>query len=246
MKNALLIILPVIGLFLVSMTASWAMTDPDILQRVDAVERSPSDTDVQLRMVLMDEGGSERVREARVKQKGSKRLFKFQSPADVKGVGVLVLEDDVMYLYMPAFGKVRRIGSSAKNDTFMGTDFSFDDMGTLSYADNYDVSELAQEGESYVLTLTPKASGSDYHHLKMWVQSGNSVYTKIEYYGRDEALTKVLTRSDIRQIGDYWFAFDMVMETIRTKHRTRMEIVGVECDNSFTDSQFSERYLKRD
>ena len=59
----------------------------------------------------------------------------FEKPADVKGTAFLSWEyddpkkEDDKWLYMPAMKKVRRISGASKNEYFMGSDFTYDDMG---------------------------------------------------------------------------------------------------------------------
>ena len=78
--------------------------------------------------------------------KDSKSITYFQSPADVKGTGFLSWEyddpskDDDRWLYLPALKKTRRISGSSKNDYFMGTDFTYDDLGDRSVdEDNHEL-----------------------------------------------------------------------------------------------------------
>jgi hypothetical protein len=60
--------------------------------------------------------------------------FALPSPASEAGIAFLSLPDDLMYLYMPAFGRERRIASHVKNQSFAGTDFSYEDMEAREYA----------------------------------------------------------------------------------------------------------------
>jgi hypothetical protein len=66
----------------------------------------------------------------RVQMKGEKRQTEFLAPADMKGTKVLILSPDQKYVYLPAFGKVRRIASSVGDQGFMGMTFSQDDFVT--------------------------------------------------------------------------------------------------------------------
>ena len=71
-------------------------------------------------------------------QKGtSMRIFRFTALSSQAGIAVLLLPNEVMYLYMPAFGKERRISSSVKSQKFAGTDFSYDDIESKPYSDKY-------------------------------------------------------------------------------------------------------------
>jgi len=63
-------------------------------------------------------------------------MFRFTAPASQAGIAFLSLPNDVMYMYLPAFGKERRIASSAKNQNFAGTDFSYDDMESVPFSKN--------------------------------------------------------------------------------------------------------------
>ena len=82
-------------------------------------------------MTIIDSKGRERVRKiaqvTKLYQNGDteKKLIRFLSPADVKGTGLLTYDyndkDDDMWLYMPALRKTRRIISSEKAKSFMGS-----------------------------------------------------------------------------------------------------------------------------
>src|SRR2546423_9149621 len=60
------------------------------------------------------------------------RFVNFKSPADVRGTKTLLIEhsgkDDDIWIYLPALKKVRRLVSSNKKDSFVGTDFTYEDV----------------------------------------------------------------------------------------------------------------------
>ncbi|HCC70176.1 MAG TPA: hypothetical protein DEQ09_03365 [Bacteroidales bacterium] len=94
------------------------------------------------KIILIDKNGKEKIREATVQQKGNdKRMFSFTSPASQAGISVLSLPDDVMYLYLPAFGKERRIATSAKNHKMQMSDVKYDQGLT---DDDFTVRKLKQ------------------------------------------------------------------------------------------------------
>ncbi len=107
-----------------------------ILKKMDNVLYAPKDLTGTHKIILIDKNGKQETREAYIKQKGNdKRIMRFTSPASQAGIAVLSLPNDIMYLYLPAFGKERRISSSVKNQNFAGTDFSYDDMESKPYAE---------------------------------------------------------------------------------------------------------------
>src|SRR5690349_12880182 len=91
-----------------------------------------------------------------VRMKGEKRLTQFTAPADMKGTKVLVLSSTQMYVYLPAFGKVRRIASGVSDQGFMGMTFSPDDFQT-KFSDLYTATLASEDASVWRLVATPKA-----------------------------------------------------------------------------------------
>jgi len=199
------------------------------------------------RMRLVDADGTERVRGMKTYELGEDRtLITFTEPADVKGVSVLTLPGNTIYMYMPAFGKVRRIASHIKNQNFMGTDFSYEDI-SMNYVDNYDVIGFEKTGEEetpYYLELRPKPDSEiSYSKLNMWMNK-DRVPVLVEYFGKDGELSKRMTvRPEL--VGDYWEMTYIEMETVGTGHKTIIELSKVEHDTGLKQDFFSPRNLRR-
>src|SRR5262249_50561685 len=83
---------------------------------------------------------SEKTMAMSVKPKGERRYSESPPPADMKGTKVLVLSPTQMYVYLPAFGKVRRIASHTKDQGFLGLTYSQDDLATSAYSPQYTAS----------------------------------------------------------------------------------------------------------
>ena len=218
-----------------------------ILEKVDNIVDAPKDQDLKMKLILIDKTGKEEVREMSMLQKGSdKRMVKFLSPASQKGISFLSLPDDIMYLYLPAFKKVRRIASHIKNTKFAGTDFTYEDMEAKRYSEKYVPELLKRDENHYILQLKPKKDvKTDYSKLIMWVRADNFYPTKIEHYDRGNNLCKVMTREKIEKVGEYWISKESEMEDLKAKHKTKMIIVDVKFDSKLSDEIFTERYLSR-
>jgi outer membrane lipoprotein-sorting protein len=105
MKNVKLSVIASALFVLIGFNAN-AQDASTILKKMDDVMYSPKDMTGTTKIVLIDKNGQESTREANVIQKGNdKRIFRFTAPSSQAGIAVLSLPDDVMYLYMPAFGK---------------------------------------------------------------------------------------------------------------------------------------------
>jgi len=216
-----------------------------ILKKMDDVMYSPKDMTGKNKIILIDKNGKEEIREASVQQKGNdKRIFRFTSPASQAGISVLSLPDDVMYLYLPAFGKERRIATSAKNQNFAGTDFSYDDMESVLFSVKYTPKLVKTESNVYVLELTPIGGKSDYSKVMVQVNETDYYPELMEYY--DKGNTKVKEAKYIfKKIGNYWNVAEIEMSDLKKNHKTKMQMSDVKYDTGLTDDDFTIRKLKQ-
>ncbi len=219
----------------------------EILSNADDVSNEAPDLKATVEMVLIEADGDQSVREMEIYQKGAdSRMMRFLSPAGQRGIGFLSLPDDVNYLYLPAFGRVRRIASHVENQNFAGTDFSYDDLSSFRFGDEYDPSMNESTESCYVLELTPKSGiSSEYSKLLMWVRLDNFYPAKIEFYNRSGELWKVLKQENIQQIQGYWVSLEREMSDVISGHSTSMNMTEVEVDSGLSDDIFSQRYLTR-
>jgi outer membrane lipoprotein-sorting protein len=215
-----------------------------ILKKMDNVMYSPKDMTGKNKIILIDKNGKEEIREATVQQKGNdKRMFRFTSPASQAGISVLSLPADVMYLYLPAFGKERRIATSAKNQNFAGTDFSYDDMESVLFSVKYTPKLVKTEADVFVLELTP-LNRSDYSKVIVHINKTNFYPELMEYY--DKGNTKIKeAKYTFKKIGNYWNASEIEMTDLKKNHKTKMQMSDVKYDTGLTDDDFTVRKLKQ-
>ena len=213
-----------------------------ILKRMDDVMYSPKDLTGKNKIVLIDKNGKEDIREATIQQKGNdKRIFRFTAPASQAGISVLSLPNDVMYLYLPAFGKERRIATSAKNQNFAGTDFSYDDMESKPFSEKYNPKLIEAGANIFLLELTPKAQ-SDYSKIVVSINKTNFYPELMDYY--DKGNTKIKSAKYVfNKIGNYWNAQEIEMTDFKKNHKTKMQMSDVKYDTGLTDDDFTVRKL---
>ena len=218
-----------------------------ILEKVDNVINAPIDQELKVKLVLIDKKGKEKENELTMYQMGfDKRLVKFTKPAEKKDIGFLSLPDDIMYLYLPAFKKIRRIASHVKNSKFAGTDFTYEDMEAKRFSDTWIPSLKNETEEQYILELTLKEGmKSEYFKLIMYVRKDNSYPVKIEYYDKGKNLIKIQTRAKLNKVGDYWISEETTMQDLKAKHSTKMLILESKFDNKLSDDVFTKRNLER-
>jgi len=228
----------------------WAIDGNEVLSKVDAVVSASEDSISNATMTLIDDDGNEKARNMKISTKHFKdrdnwSLLKFTSPAELRDLGFLSLSDEKMYLYMPAFDRVRRIASHARKESFAGSDLSNDDLSTGKYADHY-TAEIKEETETeYVLALN-RREGSDriYPRITAWVDKRGFYASKMDLFDDSGKLWKTNVMEN-EKIQGYWTPKKIVMTDVRKKHKTVMEITKIEYDAGLKDKIFTERYLKR-
>jgi hypothetical protein len=115
-----------------------AMSGREVYEKVHEVRSKMLDRKTEATMVLFDKGGGKRTRTLteyakRADPEAYKVLVVFRSPPDLKDVGFLIhartFADRDLWAYFPEYKRVRRIPTTSQDDSFFGSDFSYDDFG---------------------------------------------------------------------------------------------------------------------
>jgi outer membrane lipoprotein-sorting protein len=121
----------------------------------------------------------------------------FLAPASDKGRSTLRLGEN-MWLYIPNVGKPIRITSL---QSVIGGIFNNADILGLDYSAEYDAEKVEEPGGEYLLYLKAKTKTVAYDRLKMWVDTGRKLPTKIECLTEAGMLIKTLYFKDIKDFG---------------------------------------------
>lgn len=173
--------------------------------------------------------------------KGDKRMTEFTSPADLKGTKVLILSPSEMYVYLPAFGKVRRIASHTSDQSAFGMAFAQDDLATQKYSGQYSAS---QSGDK--LTLTPKSGQTtNYGKIEMTIAKDNKLPSEIKYYNSEGKLVKTETRTGYSCDSDVCTPATLKMVDHTKNLTTTLTRKKVKVNDSISDETFSKRNLEK-
>ena len=227
---------------------SMAQDANTILKKVDEIMYAPKDQQLNLKIILIDKNGKEKEREALILRKGmDKALFRFTAPESQAGIATLSLPDKIMYLYLPAFGKERRINSSAKGQKFAGTDFTYEDMEQERMAEKFNATIIEETADYWKLELLPKEGiRTGYSKLLLTVDKSNYYSQKIELFDKKSGRKiKELINIKTEQIDGYWIATEAVMKNLKTKHQTKMIMSNIKFDSGISDEEFTVRKLKQ-
>ncbi|MBN1523423.1 MAG: outer membrane lipoprotein-sorting protein [Spirochaetales bacterium] len=237
-----------IAILLVNNAAVFAETGEAILTKVENALSGPKDYECRAVMVLADMNGSNREqRELKLWLAGKdSRVIKFLSPAGIEGIGLLTEGDEGMYLYLPAQNRIRMIEGSVKDQSFQGTDFSYNEMGSYEYKKDYTSEITKEDAGSWTLRLVKKA-GSDraYDQMVMVVNKENYIPVKVELYEKN-VLKKVLLMQEVRQFGKYLLPVKIRVENLAQNHYTEMYLEDIVFDQGLeAQGVFTKRFLKK-
>lgn len=219
---------------------------------------APKDQAGTLTMTLTNRSGKTRVRtiEQLTKDFGAeeKKVMFFTAPADVKNTSFMSWsydkagKADDQWIYLPALKKVKRISSDSKSDYFMGSDFTYDDLGDrqpTSDTHTFLAEEQIDGQDCWVIESTPKDADYMYGRTVTWVLKGQLIGKKKTFYDEDGELLKTLEVQKSEQRGGYWIITSSQMKNHQKNHTTTMELANVKVDKGVSNKKFTERMMKR-
>ncbi len=204
---------------------------------------------------IHDGKGNLRVREVAIATnkfgETTKTLMKFLSPADVKGTSILVYDyenkSDDMWVFLPSLRKVRRIVSSEKGKSFMGSEFSNADMSkpnTNDFTYNLLGTEILDGKECWKVEATSKSREieSEYGFQKRvsYIEKNTFLSYKSELYDSRGKLYKTMTMGDFRkQTNGRYFAYTMVMKNEQNNRFSEMIVKQFQLGSKLNENSFA-------
>jgi hypothetical protein len=232
-----------------AISAGVAHADPAADALLDRVDRAVAGAANRVWICRMRSIGTDgNVREGRflmLQNAADKRILRFLAPADMRNTAMLALGKGELYVYLPADRRVRRLGSSALNQTFLGSDFYAEDLGSVRLRDDYDAKAVSKSGNEQRLELTPRRASSWSHIIAVVIE--HDLVSRIEYYDRAGKLARTWSRTFERAKSRYeaWVPTRMLMVNEQTKHATELIVEVGDSDKPITDDIFSLRALQR-
>ena len=241
-----------------AMVSAETLTGRDIVQKVH--DRPDGDTrSSELSMTLINKSGAKRERKitsfAMDVGKDTKQIMFFRYPNDVKGTGFLTVDyddinkDDDKWLYLPAMKKTRRIsGKSSKTDYFMGSDFTYDDVGQRNIDEDTHkfLREEKVDGiDCWVVESVPKKGDEIFSKKISWIRKDCLIAAKVEYYDKLGKLHRALKVENVVQVDGFWSIAKMSMENVQTNHKTLLEFGDIKFNIPLDAKTFTVPRLER-
>ena len=237
-----------------------AQSNPDGLEIMRKVYERPAGEDMKasLIMTLRNSRGDTRERSIRqflkISSDVEKKLMFFIEPADVRNTAFMnwsyteAGKDDDQWIYLPALKRIKRISSSGKSDYFMGSDFTYDDLGDRHPDEDthrLSATEEIDGTKCLVVESVPEEKGYMYSRTVTWVIEDVWIGLKKEFYDDQGGLLKVLRVKDYSKIDGYWTVTHTEMHNVQKDHTTIMKLSDIEYDTEISGSLFSERTMQR-
>jgi hypothetical protein len=258
---------------------AWAIGSPSPPAQADpgkTADRSPEwvarqvsdrdtgrDSRAELRMRLYDRQG--RVRERALtmlqlrgeKGSGERVLIRFTYPNDIRNTSFLVWEhpdtEDERFLYLPALGRVRRIAGQEKDESFVGSDLSYEDIGGREIADyTYafaadNASWTAPDGTrhpAWLLESRAKDPKADLPRSVSTVLKDRFIVTAADVFNRRNERAKRFEIRKLERVEGIWTVLDLVMSNERDGTRTELTTSSIDYNVGLTEQDFSRRQLE--
>ena len=199
---------------------------------------------------------------------GDRLLIRFSYPNDIRGTGFLVWEhpkgEDERFLYLPSLGRVRRIAGSEAQESFVGSDFTYEDIGGREF-DEYTYT-IVDENASWTppalgAGASAKAAGgaarpawrlesrrkdqsARFPRVISTIVKDSFVVVGAEIFNRRDEKQKVYTVRRLEQIEGIWTAMDAEMTNALEKSRTELTIEKMDYNVGLKESDFTRRELE--
>jgi outer membrane lipoprotein-sorting protein len=224
-----------------------------------AKDRIQSDTmSTRSRMVITAKNGSttERVIDQYSKEGADgygRTVVVFQSPATVKGTRFLTIDNasgkSDQWIFLPGIGKVRRIASSESGGSFMGTDFSYDDMSSISRDIGLDTHTILREETlegkvCYVIQSVPKDSGFQYSKSVSWIDKSNYRVYRREMYNKRGAVEKTMEMTGYKDVQGHDTPAQTKVSTAAAGTSTTIYMEIIKYDDQIPEGVFTTGFLE--
>lgn len=207
-------------------------------------------------MLLIDAKGAQRerklIRLRRSEGREEQVRLQFQFPPDLRDTTLLLHDhpdrEDDRWLYLPTLRKVKRISGAQKYRNFLGTDFTYDELGGREPEEDTHtlVGEEQLDGKQvYKIRSVPKEKGNPYQYRLVWVWKDSPVVLKEEYYDRHGRLKKCMQVLKMETVQGIPTVLEREMVDLQEQHRTVLRFNKLKYNTGISPRLLHPRKLDR-
>lgn len=212
------------------------------------------DSSAQLTMILRNQQGDESVRKLRlmsleVDGDGDRDLIVFDEPRDIRGAALLshahIAGADDQWLYLPALKRVKRIASTNKSGSFMGSEFAYEDLSSFE-VDKYAYRFVEETEGAFVVEQSPVDKLSGYSRMLVHLDKEHFQPHQVTFYDRQGRLYKALALSDYRRYRErFWRPHTLEMINHKNGKTTVLQVADYQFQVGLQESDFRVDSLRR-
>ncbi|MFY9142006.1 outer membrane lipoprotein-sorting protein [Sulfuricurvum sp.] len=176
-----------------------------------------------------------------------KSFIKVLYPKQDRGITFLKVES-TMWQYVPKIEKTIKIPSSMMMQSWMGSDFTNDDMAKeSSIVDDYNAQLTSEDAKKYTLTLYPKEEAAVvWGKIVMEVEKVHCIPLRAIFYNEEGEQQRILTYSEVKVYGDRYLPTVMTLVPLdKKKNKTVVTMEDVDFNAVIDDSRFTKNALVR-
>ena len=269
-----------------TLTAAALASRPELVEgqspSAEAVARQVQDRDTGrdsrgvMRMTLFDRRGRSRERAMTLTTlrgrgtpgagpaapDGDRLLIRFNFPNDIRGTSFLVWEHpdaaDERFLYLPSLGRVRRIAGTETQESFVGSDFTYEDIGGREF-EEYTYAFAAADGANAAWTLPAggapqpawrlesrrKDANAEFPRVVSLILKDSLVVVQADIFNRRNQKQKVYTVKRVERIEGIWTVMESEMTNDLEKTRTGLVVESIDYNVGLKEADFARRELER-
>jgi hypothetical protein len=176
-------------------------------------------------------------------------LVKITAPAKDAGQGYLKINKD-LWNWLPSIDRMVKMSASVMGQSWMGSDFTNDDMVKQSsmvtdYTPKIITEEQVREFSCWKIELTPKPNAAVvWGKIMTWIDKSYNII-KTLYYDEDNSLVQTMENFDFKTFGDRQMPARMEMiPADKTGQKTVMIVSKAQYNQPINDNFFSQQNLK--
>lgn len=187
------------------------------------------------------------------------RLYVFREPSSLNGLALLSRDRQGkaadQWLYLPAYGRARRVAMHTAGDAFVGSDFYYSDLARVRVEDGTHRllgerpcaadGSLAGKPACVAVATTDLPGGYPWGSVVNFIDKSNALPRRVEYYDRDDDLARVMTIDRVITVQGFATPLSITMKTVASAGYSTLTLDGISYDLGLEADTFLVEALER-
>ncbi len=177
-------------------------------------------------------------------------LIKFEYPSNLVGTGLLSVRQrngsTTQWLYLPAFRRVRRVPSGDRSQSFLETDFLYEDLEPLRWGElsckRLDDAEIGGQRVRVYEVTTHAGAESAYSKRKVFLSSSNTPL-RVQFFNTRDEQIKELNNGEFKKVGKVWRPYRVQMHSLASGQKTTLEFIEINANKRLSANDFTTQAL---